>query len=449
MNKFDHLSFSSITRYVKCPRHFYQYVTERKPLPDDASLKGTIMHAEIAKMLEESSYEANPAYGEKFKRFCKYILQKPVGIEQKFTMDFLTQKIVGVIDSYSLHGDQAVICDWKSFYTPYGGYTEPMQLKIYALAVKERHPEIKLVHGYFFYVKSDFYDVISVFDDEIEAFSHELSGIVDAISTDKDFNPVPGEHCNRCKYSEDCPITKNFRLNSLKSFEEVREVANKTFALESLLSQSKEKIKEFLLNYGLNELPIDDENRYYITTTPVFRIGKIQSPKKKVSAEKLLDVATSVKCKPEVKQLKLANDSHTTDNILKLNNKGAGIDENKTAASVNDNSTTAASVEAKHDISNDENSLSEPNKSVVPISAGISGAAPILNSDESIKVKMSEINQLLVELKEIETDAPSWKISAVVKKFLGKNFTIATDSEKYELKLKLNQMISGQMQKTA
>ncbi|MEZ7892714.1 MAG: PD-(D/E)XK nuclease family protein [Candidatus Wallbacteria bacterium] len=451
MNKFDHLSFSSITRYVRCPRHFYKYITEKKPLPAEASLKGTMMHAEIAKMLEDNNYETNPAYGEKFKRFCRYILQKPVGIEQKFTMDFLTQKVVGVIDSYSIHGDQAVICDWKSFYTPYGGYTEPMQLKIYALAVKEKHPEVKLVHGYFFYIKSDFYDVISVFEDEIDAFSHELSGIIDAISTDKNFDPVAGEHCNRCRYSEDCPITKNFKISALKTIEEVREFANKTFALETLLSQSKDRIKEFLLNYGLNELPIDAENRYYITTSPVFRIGKIQSPKKKTAADKLLNIAASVKCQAESDQLKAGNvnNCQIADNTTKIKNKGANIDENKDTATVTENSTTAENNEIKLAISKTENSLSEPDKSIIPISAVVSNKTPVLASDESIKVKMGEINQLLVELNEIETDAPSWKISSVVKKFLGKNFTMATDSEKYELKLKLNQMLLNKIPKIA
>jgi len=439
MNKFDHLSFSSISRYVKCPRHFYKYVTEKKPLPDDAALKGTMMHAEIAKIIEDGSYETNPAYGEKFKRFCRHILQKPVGIEKKFTMDFLTQQIVGVIDSYSIHGDQAVICDWKSFYTPHGGYTEPMQLKIYALAVKERHPEVKLVHGYFFYVKSDFYDVISVFEDEIEAFSHELSGIIDSISTDKKFEPCAGEHCNRCRYAEDCPITKTFKLNALKTIEQVREVANKTFALESLLSQSKDRIKEFLLNHGLNELPIDAENRYYITTTPVFRIGKINNPKKKAAAEKLVDLATAVSGE--------SGDRSSKNNIVKLT-KEATVNESKSqVSSASDNKKTV----------NDKQTAVGPND-VKPIQAAAPNLIPLPSGIQCsqanvavgyVRVKMGEINQMLIDLNELEPDAPSWKISAVVKKFLGKNFTVATDQEKYELKSRLKAMVEEKMQKTA
>jgi len=460
MNKFDHLSFSSISRYVKCPRHFYKYVTEKKPLPDDAALKGTMMHAEIAKIIEDGSYETNAAYGEKFKRFCSHILQKPVGIEKRFTMDFLTQQIVGVIDSYSIHGDQAVICDWKSFYTPHGGYTEPMQLKIYALAVKERHPEVKLVHGYFFYVRSDFYDVISVFEDEIEAFSHELSGIIDAISTDKKFEPCAGEHCNRCRYAEDCPITKTLKLNALKTIEQVREVANKTFALESLLSQSKDRIKEFLLNHGLNELPIDAENRYYITTSPVFRIGKIQTPKKKAAAEKLVDLATAIKAETGTKQLELSDKAGNTaqnsvkdkkieidkNNVVKLNNKGAISDESKSQAVLSNDDRTKNDNPAAAVTNGVEPIQAAAN--VIPIQTGVQCAKADVSTG-NVRVKMGEINQMLVDLNEIEQDAPSWKISAVVKKFLGKNFTVATDAEKYELKVKLQQMLDNKNQKTA
>lgn len=265
-----------------------------------------------------------------------------------------------------------------------------------------------------------------------------MSGIIDSISTDKKFEPCAGEHCNRCRYAEDCPITKTFKLNALKTIEQVREVANKTFALESLLSQSKDKIKEFMLSHGLNELPIDDENRYYITTTPVFRIGKIQTSKKKAAAEKLIDLATSVK--PE-------SMSETKENIVKLN-KEASLNESKFHASSVSNSKNP--VDSKQNLASSAEAKPIPAdaQNIVPIPSSIQ--CPQNNvAIGYVRVKMGEINDMLVELGELEAHAPSWKISAVVKKFLGKNFTVATDAEKYELKIKLQQMLQNKNQKTA
>ena len=66
-----------------------------------------------------------------------------------------------------------------------------------------------------------------------------------------------------------------------------------------------------------------------------------------------------------------------------------------------------------------------------------------------VRVKMGEINQMLVDLNELEPDSPSWKISAVVKKFLGKNFTVATDQEKVELRARLKELLQNKNQKTA
>jgi len=316
-------------------------------------------------------------FGERLKLFCKYILRKPHGIEEKFSIDFITSKLEGIIDAYSIFPRQAVIVDWKS--NP--GMSEELQLKLYALALKEQFPEIESFHCYFFYINQDYYEPYTFFRDEIDEFSNNLAVIMDKIATDKDFHARPGQYCKRCHYVEDyCPIAKKFEIPQLISADSIIELGQRTYIMEGILEKTKEKIKEYMVEHSIDSLPINTEHRFYLTSSITLRFGKNKSEKDKKADEKIIEIAK-----------------------LPISETSEG---------------TKVQQDAKH---------IQPDCKVIP-----------LNKTIDNKIKMSEITDLMVQCGILEKDASSGKVSSVVKQKLGGTlFTMATEDQKTKLKAEL------------
>jgi len=379
-NHYEKLSYTKIARYVKCPAQYKFYIDNLKILPSDQALSGSNLHINIAEALLDDTI-LQSKFGERLKLFCKYILRKPHGIEEKFSIDFITSKLEGIIDAYSIFPRQAVIVDWKS--NP--GMSEELQLKLYALALKEQFPEIESFHCYFFYVNQDYYEPYTFFRDEIDEFSNSLAAIMDKITTDKDFYARPGTYCKRCHYVENhCPVAKQFEIPPLITAESIIELGKRTYILEGILEKTKDKIKEYMVEHSIDSLPINAEHRFYLTSSIALRFGKNKSEKDKKGDEKIIEIA----------KLPVARLS-------------------------------------------DNNERPEVVKPILPACKVIP-----LNKELDNKVKMSEIADLMVRCGFLESGSSSGKASAVIKQKLdGTLFTMATEDQKLKLKSDLEKTL--------
>lgn len=365
MNKYDHLSYSSISRYQACPTQFNFYTSNKKPLPSDAAAAGRDRHAEIARHLTTGTIDQS-AFGPRMKNFCKYVLKTPTAVEKDFELDFITNRIIGKIDAYAIHGNQAVIVDWKSW----PGFQDELQLEIYSIAIRELHPEVETIHGFFFFTGPDYYEQHTYFVDDLQSASDEIARTMDTISSDNNFEPRPGQYCGRCDYVESCPEATKYEVPKVESLTEVITTAGKIFAVEALIDVTKDRIKSWLMEHGLNELPIDAENRYYLSTSTALRTGKIKSAKDKKSAEGVIELATKKAKRPEP--------------------------------------------------------VTEDNSNIVKLS---SASPPRAN-----KIKMSDIVSLMKEAGMLKPDATNDEASNAIREIIGTNFSMATDEEKHKLR---------------
>ena len=379
MNKYDHLSYSSISKYISCPAQFNFYMNNKKALPSEPALAGNERHAEIAKHLVLGTMN-EAKFGERMKKFCRHILKVPDAVEHDFTLDFITNRIIGKIDAYSVQGNQAIIVDWKS----YPGFSDELQLKIYAIAVKERYPEVEVVHSYFFYTGPDYYETYTYFADDLQRFSNELSQTIDAISVEEKFEPRPGQHCGRCSYVNHCPIAKNFEIIKIESVDDVIAMAQKTYAAEALVDKAKEKIKEWIIDNGLEALPVGD-GRYYLSSSTTMRQGKFKAEKDKLACQKALELVTATASAPE-----------------------SAAPETVSTNPVNKTGTAENIVAFDQDI-----------------------------GDKKPKTRMSDLAELLKRLNKLDAKATSADASALIKELIGTNFIIATDEQKLKLKMEL------------
>lgn len=309
MNKTETISFSNIKLFRECRRAFYFYKVDKKALPNDAMNDGTDQHAFIAEAIKNNTFETVEAdwLGPRARFFIKKILVPgvfPGNYETKFEIDLMVNKVIGFIDYYAIQGKTAVIVDWKR--NP--GFSEELQLKIYAAAVKQLHPEVEIFECYFYYFGSDGYDKEIYSASQVDDFVSDLYNIATdissewekydgemaafqkvALSTPKDQTIAPfvpvcfptrvSQKCEKCDYVAKCPEAQKFEIQPMKTKEQVREMAKRCYVAEGLIKAFKDGLKDFLLENGLDELPIDDDNRYYLTFSATLKSGKIEKPK--------------------------------------------------------------------------------------------------------------------------------------------------------------------------
>lgn len=397
MNKYDHLSYSSISKFVTCPLQFSFYMNNKKALPSESALAGKDRHEDIARQLALGSFEQSK-FGDRMKGFCRHILKVPTAIERDFAMDFVTNTVVGKIDAYSVHANCAIVVDWKS--NP--GYDNPLQLEIYSLALRELHPEIEIVHAYFFYTGPDYYQSYTYFAEDLDRFSVELSQTIDAISTAEKFEPRPGPHCSKCSYVESCPVAKNFEIVKIGSAESAIELAQKTYAVEALLDKAKDRIKSWIIEHGLESIPTGQDSRYYLSSSTSLRSGKFKSDKDREACNKALELATA----------KTAADANTNGNQPIVNKQECQADPQ-----VN---TEISASGSKENISSASNII-----------------AFELQQEKTERVKMSELVELLKKTGRLPQDATSADGSRVIRELIGVPFISASEQQKRELRDRL------------
>jgi len=266
------ISFSRIKTFKTCPKkYFYSYIEGRKAAPTQKMLEGSVEHDKISKgnipEFFKSAFEKN---------FINPIF------EETFEEDFLTFTLKGVIDCYSINNSlSCAIVDWKLYQIP----ESDDQLKIYALLLNKRYPDLEFFTAYFVSIKGGFYKRFTYSKEDVKDFENELIATAEEIISAEDFPVTPGSHCSYCPYIEDCykenKLPEKIKSITIANIEDAKKIAGKVLIAESFIKQVKEELKSYLLENGLDELIIDDSNRLYLSPSITMRFGKVKKTKTK------------------------------------------------------------------------------------------------------------------------------------------------------------------------
>ena len=264
------LSYTRIKAYQTCPKQYeYKYVQGRTPLPTALMLEGSSEHTKIADTKQVPDF---------FKSAFEKNFPNPVW-EERITADFFTFELQGVIDCYSINNAiSCSIADWKLMGIP----QDDEQLKVYALLLSKKYPDLEFFTAYFVSIKGGFYRRFTYSKEDIEEFERYLIKVADEITEAKNFLPRPGDHCAYCPFVIDCYKENNLpqELPAITSIDQAIDLGKKVLIAESFLKQVKDKIKDFLLSQGLEELQLDEKNRVYLSPSIALRFGKVNGKSK-------------------------------------------------------------------------------------------------------------------------------------------------------------------------
>ena len=164
------LSYSRINTYKQCPKLFeYKYIQGRMPAPTEKMLEGLKEHIKIASEEEVPEF-FKPAFQKNF--------PNPV-FEEQLSFDFLTFNLGGKIDCYSVNHVFCSIADWKLLKIP----DDDEQLKIYALLLSKKYPQLTFFQAYFVSLKGGYFKRYTYSIEDIQDFEKQLFEIADEIQT--------------------------------------------------------------------------------------------------------------------------------------------------------------------------------------------------------------------------------------------------------------------------
>lgn len=266
----EYLSYSKIKLFSQCPKLFeYRYIQGRIPIPSELMLEGSDEHAKIVS-IEQVPEFFKPAFEKNF--------PLPV-FEEEIAADFLTFNLKGVIDVYSIQNVSASIADWKLWSIP----DDDTQLKIYALLLTQKYPQIAYFRCYYVSLKGNFFKRYTYTLEDIQEFEAKLSELADIIQTAQEFPPRPGPHCGLCPFVKDCYQENQLpmEVTQITTLDQAIELARKVYIAENFLDQIKSQLKQFLLENGLDEIVFDETNRLYLSPSIALRFGKVNGRKRK------------------------------------------------------------------------------------------------------------------------------------------------------------------------
>lgn len=278
----DHVSYSSIKIYEKCPRRFRKSrEADGKTSSNEAQEAGKIAHAKMADCIKNQK----PTGKAKTDAFIIRNLGLQAKAEVTFDLNVWGTKIIGSIDAVSISGNIATIVDWKNRKS---SFVDVEQLKLYAFALPRlmNNTTIENFECFFFYLATETYDHFSFNKTDMDEYLGELVETLEKISADKDFEPVAGSHCSDCPWLSDCPIAKGYGITPLNggSIELVRKELEKVFMINALVSDAKVRIKEWMIENGVDEIEINDKDCYYLYNMPTqLKEGKIAKKKTEVA----------------------------------------------------------------------------------------------------------------------------------------------------------------------
>lgn len=272
-------SYSQVSRFQTCPAA-YKYNKELKALPSEAMEAGSANHELIAAHLKNPEQPLEIG-GARLKAFIKFNLKNITGVEEKINFNVLGYDYTGIIDAYAINGQTALIVDWKS---NKNSFIEEKQLKLYALALTQKYPELQYFDCRFWFIGQDYSERFEFTRDEIDEFSGELIDGAAAIENETEFAPTPGGHCKFCAFVAKCPVNQKFEVPVIGDLETATELLKKVFVVEAAADQARDAIKEFMLTNDVEEIAVTDKDRFYIyNSAPQLKSGKIKPDKKSVT----------------------------------------------------------------------------------------------------------------------------------------------------------------------
>lgn len=277
-NKAPHLSYSQLKTYSTCPRQYkYKYIDNLASLPTQQMTEGTQRHLDVYKIIQENKIET--LKDEKLKALLEKVTQNGKSfIEEEFSIQTINALYVGFIDLYSISedGSTVYIVDFKSYATP----EDDLQLKIYAYALSEKYPKAEFFIAWYYMLGLGFYKRYFYTRDDLEEVETLLSEKADEIYSDKDFPKKPSPACATCPFVRECFDAKELsQIMTIGSIEQAKDIADKVVIAEAFLKQIKDKIKDFLISNGEEELVTDTGNRVYLSPMVALRFGKVRSKK--------------------------------------------------------------------------------------------------------------------------------------------------------------------------
>ena len=277
-SKAPHLSYSQLRTYSTCPRQYkYKYIDNLASLPTQQMTEGTQRHLDIYKIIQENKIET--LKDEKLKALLEKVTQNGKSfIEEEFSIQTINALYVGFIDLYSISEDESTvyIVDFKSYATP----EDDLQLKIYAYALSEKYPKAEFFMAWYYMLGLGFYKRYFYTRDDLEEVETLLSEKADEIYSDKEFPKKPSPACATCPFVKECFDAKELsQIMTIGSIEQAKDIADKVVIAEAFLKQIKDKIKDFLITNGEEELITDTGNRVYLSPMVALRFGKVRSKK--------------------------------------------------------------------------------------------------------------------------------------------------------------------------
>lgn len=295
----DHFSYSSISRFKKCPMMFALADAHTEAGPGTAGMNtGTQRHLDMERWINTG--EAPSWAKDRTRAFVNRMMRNSiVANEKKYQIEILgvARKFVSKLDAAFLSADGTLfIVDWKN--RP-GTHADIWQLKSQALAFFRGEPAIRFdrVEAFFFYLEPDYPERFEFTVQEIRDFEAEISEAMGQIENTIAFNARPGAACETCQYFKDCPEVKKAITEALEPAYEVtgdivlrsekpelepaklEKFVGRVLLLRAVLDKAEDKLKEFMLTNALDEIIINGERIYIANSAPSMRFGKAKKNK--------------------------------------------------------------------------------------------------------------------------------------------------------------------------
>lgn len=159
-----------------------------------------------------------------------------------------------VTDLVDKAGTVLEITDWKTgFRIPTREeFAEDLQLRAYAFVQSLLHPEAEEFHVRLYHVRIGYEQgPLIIHRDELDSVREELErrmAAVDLACVKGDFNPTPGDHCERCGYRRQCPAYLASGRAELP--EETPALAVEYFTLKAKLKDVETALKDRVASEG-------------------------------------------------------------------------------------------------------------------------------------------------------------------------------------------------------
>ncbi len=278
------MSFSRIKMYEECPRkYWYRYVDEYtgRGLPNEMMAEGNEQHAAIQTAIETGNLNAVPG---KLKPIVEKFFNDPVIEDEIEFFLYSGQPLIGYVDVHSYEPDKRMISilDIKLFVEP----KDDTQLKIYALGLRNKYPDVLAYRGWYYMAGLDYYRPFLFYDDDLDNFEEELNRKVDTLLAEEEFELNPGTHCHTCPYVHKCEAAQTYEIEPIQTMEEAQLLMERVHIADGFVKQYREHLKTFMEENGLAEVPFNDENgeenyRAYFSSFVSLKFGKAKKKKGK------------------------------------------------------------------------------------------------------------------------------------------------------------------------